>query len=183
MGNPRDASMSRPRTPLLAVDLVIRLPEAGVHRVVLIERRNPPPGWALPGGFVDLGETTQEAAVREAREETALQVRLVCLLGCYSDPSRDPRGHTASVVYVADGRGRLQGRDDARRARLVELSALGLGSGSGRSGAGEGGAASEERWALAFDHRRILEDYLAFLETGMAPQWRLSGQRGREHPL
>lgn len=175
--------MSRPRTPLLAVDLVIRLPEAGGHRVVLIERRNPPPGWALPGGFVDLGETTQEAAVREAREETALQVRLVCLLGCYSDPSRDPRGHTASVVYVADGRGRLQGRDDARQARIVELSALGLGSGPGMSGARTGGAASiEERWALAFDHRRILEDYLVFLETGTAPQWRFSGQREREYP-
>ncbi len=147
--------MSRPETPLLAVDLIIRLPGAQ-GRIVLIERRNPPPGWALPGGFVDLGEMAEAAAVREAREETRLEVRLRCLLGCYSAPDRDPRGHTASVVYVADGRGEPRACDDARDLRLVDPREPGL--------------------PLAFDHRRILDDYLCYADTGRAPQWALDGE-------
>ncbi|HFQ91439.1 MAG TPA: NUDIX hydrolase, partial [Chromatiales bacterium] len=107
--------MPRPETPLLTVDIVIELPppRAGI---VLIERKNPPHGWALPGGFVDPGETVETAAAREALEETGLEVRLRALLGCYSDPRRDPRGHTASVVYVASARGEPRARSDASRA-------------------------------------------------------------------
>lgn len=142
--------MFRPETPLLAADIIIRL-QGGDGRIVLIQRHNPPPGWALPGGFVDLGETVEQAAVREAREETALEVRLRCLLGCYSAPQRDPRGHTASLVYVADGSGEPRAQDDARQLRLVDPRHPGV--------------------SLAFDHQDILADYLHYLDTGRAPQW------------
>ncbi len=144
--------MPCPQTPLLAADIIIR-PEGAEDRIVLIERRNPPPGWALPGGFVDVGETVEAAARREAREETALEVRLRCLLGCYSAPERDPRGHTASVVYVADGHGAPRALDDARRLRIVDP--------------------RHPAVALAFDHQKILADYLCYLDTGRAPQWSL----------
>ncbi len=140
----------RPVTPLVAVDIVIEHGDG--RRIVLIERRNPPPGWALPGGFVDVGETVEAAAVREAREETALEVTLDCLLGCYSDPARDPRGHTVSLVYVATGFGSPEARDDARRLRLVDPDDPGV--------------------ALAFDHARILEDYRHYRASGRAPGWR-----------
>ena len=109
-----------PVTPLLAADIIIELVDRPGRPIVLIERRNPPPGWAIPGGFVDVGESIEQAAVREAREETALEVRLTALLGVYSDPKRDARGHTASVVYVATARGTPRAQDDAasgRRAR------------------------------------------------------------------
>lgn len=140
----------RPETPLVAVDIVIEHGAGG--RIVLIERRNPPAGWALPGGFVDIGETVECAAVREAREETGLEVTLKCLLGCYSNPARDPRGHTVSLVYVAAGRGVAQARDDAKALRLADPGAPGV--------------------ALAFDHARILGDYCRYLETGRAPGWK-----------
>ena len=93
--------MPRPRTPEVAVDLVIELEDRPGRPVVLIRRGHPPPGHALPGGFVDIGETVEQAAVREAREETGLEVTLGELLGVYSDPARDPRGHTVTIVYVA----------------------------------------------------------------------------------
>ena len=93
--------MAEYRTPAPTVDVIIEL-DGGV---VLIERKNDPPGWALPGGFVDYGETLEEAAVREAEEETSLKVRLKCQLHAYSDPSRDPRRHTLSVVFVAEASG------------------------------------------------------------------------------
>jgi 8-oxo-dGTP diphosphatase len=134
-----------PVTPLLAVDLVIRLDDYP-DRIVLIERRNPPHGWALPGGFVDVGETLEAAAVREAREETGLEVRLEALLGCYSDPARDPRGHTVSAVFVACAGGTPRAADDARDARSVDPACPGV--------------------ALAFDHERILADYLDWCRTG-----------------
>ncbi len=136
----------RPVTPLLTVDTVIRLAGRPATEVVLIERRNPPYGWALPGGFVDVGERVEAAAVREAAEETGLAVRLVCLLGLYSDPARDPRGHTVSAVYVADAEGVPRAADDARAVRLAEARACDL--------------------RLAFDHRLILDDYLCWLDTG-----------------
>jgi 8-oxo-dGTP diphosphatase len=127
--------MPRPETPALTVDVVIELQGGGI---VLIERRYPPPGWALPGGFVDVGETVEAAAVREAREETGLDVELVELLGVYSDPARDPRGHTASVVYVGRAAGTPQAADDARNVAVFDPATPP---------------------PLAFDHDRILADY------------------------
>lgn len=130
--------MPRPVTPLLTVDVVIELVDRPGRPIVLIERRNPPPGCALPGGFVDVGETVEAAAVREAREETGLEVRLTRLLGVYSDPARDPRGHTVSVVFVGEARGEPRAGDDAARVCIVD-------------------PASPP--ALAFDHARIIADF------------------------
>lgn len=131
--------MPRPVTPLLSVDVVIELIDRDSRPIVLIERRYEPHGWALPGGFVDVGETVEQAAVREAREETALEVELQMLLGCYSDPRRDPRGHTVSVVYVATAQGEPEARDDARTVALADPA---------------------DPPVLAFDHARIVADYL-----------------------
>ena len=141
--------MKRPVTPLLTTDIIIELIDYPGRPVVLIERKYPPYGWAIPGGFVDVGETVEHAAVREAREETSLNVRLIALLGCYSDPQRDERGHTASVVYVAEASGAPQAQDDARNLGVFSPDGLPR--------------------PLAFDHRRILDDYLAFRADGRAP--------------
>lgn len=141
--------MPVPVTPLLAADIIIELSNRPGRPIVLIERKNPPYGWAIPGGFVDVGETVEQAAVREAREETALSVRLVTLLGVYSDPNRDSRGHTASVVYLASAQGEPEARDDA--AALAVFSPENLPPN------------------LAFDHARILFDYLEFRRTGQRP--------------
>ncbi len=133
--------MTRPRTPLLAADVVIEPIDAEVPSVVLIRRANPPIGWALPGGFVDVGETVEAAAVREAREETGLEVNQLKLFGVYSDPGRDPRGHTVSTVFVGRADGHPIGADDAAEADVFPLDALP---------------------PLVFDHARILADYLAW---------------------
>jgi len=139
------AQFQKPVTPLLTVDIVIEMIDRPGRPIVLIERRYPPDGWALPGGFVDVGESLEAAAVREAREETSLDVSLKLLLGNYSDPSRDFRGHTASAVYLAEASGEPCAADDARQAQLYDPRHLP---------------------ALAFDHDRILRDYLYFRETG-----------------
>jgi 8-oxo-dGTP diphosphatase len=141
--------MPAPRTPLLTVDIIIELVDRPGRPVVLIERKHEPLGWALPGGFVEIGEIVEEAAVREAAEETNLRVELQSLLGVYSDPQRDPRGHTASVVFVATGTGEPQAMDDAAAVKAYELSDLPS--------------------QLAFDHAKILADYLTFRETGKTP--------------
>jgi 8-oxo-dGTP diphosphatase len=125
------------RNPFPAVDIIIEL-ESGI---VLIDRRNEPFGWALPGGFVDYGESLESAAVREAREETSLDISNLRLLGCYSDPSRDDRMHTISTVYIASGRGIPRAADDALNLAVFSLGSL------------------PER--LCFDHARILADYAA----------------------
>ena len=138
--------MSRPQTPLITVDLIIELVDRPGRPIVLIERRNPPLGWALPGGFVDRGETLEQAALREAAEETALKIRLKTLLGCYSDPQRDPRGHTVSAVYVAEAEGEPKAGDDA--AKVAVMDAL-------------------NPPKFAFDHALILSDYRRFRETGL----------------
>ena len=136
--------MPRPKTPLLTVDVVIELPN-DANRVILIERRNAPYGWALPGGFVDVGETVETAAVREAQEETGLDVVLKALLGVYSSPDRDPRGHSVSVTFVGEARGVPRCGDDARDARAFD---------------------PEHLPALAFDHAEILRDFLCWRRTG-----------------
>jgi 8-oxo-dGTP diphosphatase len=132
--------MPRPRTPEVSVDLVIELEDRPGRPVVLIRRGHPPPGHALPGGFVDIGETVEQAAVREAREETGLDVTLGELLGVYSDPARDPRGHTVTIAYVARARGNPVAGDDAAAILVAD-------------------PASPP--PLAFDHGRILADYVA----------------------
>lgn len=130
--------MPAPKTPSLTVDAVIELSERDDRPIVLIERRNPPYGWALPGGFVDIGETVEQATVREALEETSLQIELLSLLGVYSDPHRDPRGHTVSVVYVASATGQPRAQDDAKSIAVFS---------------------PDDVPELVFDHARILQDY------------------------
>ena len=131
---------------MLAVDVIIELPDRPGRPIVLICRQNPPLGWALPGGFVDIGESVEAAAVREAREETGLDVTLKELLGCYSDPQRDLRGHTASLVYVAQASGNPRAGDDAAALAIF--------------------AADRPPPGLVFDHAKILGDYLVYRDTG-----------------
>lgn len=135
--------MPEPRGPSPTVDVVIALPG---DRVVLVRRKFPPPGWALPGGFVDEGETLEAAAVREAREETGLEVELVDLLWVYSDPARDPRRHTVSAVWLGRASGEPAGADDAEEARAFSWTELPA--------------------PVAFDHGEILADARRFLLTG-----------------
>jgi len=128
------------RNPVPTVDLIIEMTRPdGKQGVVLIKRKNPPPGWALPGGFVDYGESLEEAARREADEETSLEVTLKYQFHTYSAPDRDPRLHTISTVYVAAGRGFLRAGDDAAEAGIF--------------------AREEMPVPLAFDHQKILDDY------------------------
>jgi 8-oxo-dGTP diphosphatase len=135
-GSPASADKA-PVTPRLAVDVIV---DMGAGLVVLVERKNEPAGWALPGGFVDVGETVEEAALRECFEETGLNVELVRQFHVYSDPKRDPtRGHTASVVFVARGWGQPKAASDAKSVGLYYDMNLPA--------------------EIAFDHRQILRDY------------------------
>lgn len=134
----------KPVTPLVTVDIIIEVPGG----VVLIERKHPPYGWALPGGFVDVGESLAQAAVREAREETSLEVTLGEQLWAYSDPKRDPRGATVSVVFTARATGTPRAADDAKNVRVYDLAQLP---------------------ELAFDHGQILSDYRVFKQSGARP--------------
>lgn len=128
------------RNPIPTVDIIIEIPDAENRTgIVLIQRKNPPPGWALPGGFVDYNESLEQAALREAEEETSLKVQLLYQFHTYSDPGRDPRQHTITTVYVAEASGSPAAGDDA----------AGI------------GVFSEENipFPLAFDHAAILEDF------------------------
>ena len=106
------------KNPVPTVDIII---ETKGEKIVLIQRKNPPFGWALPGGFVDYGESLEEAAVREAREETALDVNLVRQMHTYSDPNRDPRRHTLSTVFIAQAQGAPRAGDDAKDLGVFDL--------------------------------------------------------------
>ena len=131
-------SISRYKNPYPTVDIIIEYSSG----IVLVYRKNPPQGWALPGGFVDYGESVEDAAIREAREETSLKVDDLQLLNVYSAPDRDPRFHTITTVFVARGAGDLIARDDAEDVRIFSLEDL--------------------PEPVVFDHRTILKDYQAW---------------------
>lgn len=132
--------MAKYRNPVPTVDIIIEIQrEDGKKGIVLIKRKNPPHGWAIPGGFVDYGESLEEAAVREAKEETSLDVQLKKQFHTYSDPDRDPRQHTISTVFLASARGRPKAEDDAQEIGIFTR--------------------KEINFSLAFDHDKILADY------------------------
>ena len=135
----------RYRNPFPTVDIIIKVNEG----IVLIKRKNPPHGWALPGGFVDYGESLETAAVREAKEETSLDVTLISQLGAYSAPNRDPRHHTISVVFIAEADGTPVAADDALLAEIFTSENL--------------------PDNMAFDHRKICMDYFSLLKKSEKP--------------
>jgi ADP-ribose pyrophosphatase YjhB (NUDIX family) len=124
------------KNPIPTVDIIIEIESKGI---ILIKRKNPPFGWAIPGGFVDYGESLEEASIREAKEETNLDVKLIRQFHTYSDPKRDPRHHSISTVYIAKGKGKPKAKDDALEIGIFNESNL-----------------PDE---IAFDHRSILKDY------------------------
>jgi 8-oxo-dGTP diphosphatase len=138
------------RNPTPTVDIIIELIDKPGRPIVLIERKNEPLGWAIPGGFVDCGESVETAAVREAEEETSLKVELIEQFYVYSDPNRDPRQHTLSVVFLATATGEPKAADDAKNLAYFE------------------------HWRipqnLCFDHDRILRDYLRYRHYGLKPR-------------
>jgi 8-oxo-dGTP diphosphatase len=127
------------RNPFPTVDIIIETVTPLKEGIVLIKRKNPPYGWAIPGGFVDYGESLEKAAVREAEEETSLKVNLIRQFHTYSDPARDPRQHTVSTVFIASASGEPHGQDDAAEAAVF--------------------TEKEVPDEMAFDHRSILDDY------------------------
>lgn len=128
---------SVPRKPVVTVDAIIEI-DGGI---VLIKRKNPPHGWAIPGGFVDYGETLEEAVCREIKEETGLDVNISRQFHTYSDPERDPRHHTISTIFIATASGKPEAGDDAKEAKVFTKDNL-----------------PED---IAFDHKQILKDYFS----------------------
>jgi ADP-ribose pyrophosphatase YjhB (NUDIX family) len=128
------------RNPIPTVDIIIELEGKGI---VLIKRKNPPFGWAIPGGFVDYGESLEQGAIREAKEETNLEVELVRQFHAYSNPNRDPRHHTISTVYIGRAKGKPEAKDDALEIGIFSRENL--------------------PQDIAFDHREILNDYFKCL--------------------
>ena len=123
--------------PYVTVDAIIELPEG----IVIIQRSNPPFGWALPGGFVDYGESLEDAVKREAKEETNLDLTEIKQFHTYSHPQRDPRFHTIGTVFIAKAKGRPQAGDDAAGLKVIPLNEV-------------------KGLDFAFDHKKIIEDYL-----------------------
>jgi 8-oxo-dGTP diphosphatase len=138
------------RNPTPTVDIIIELVDRSQRPIILIERKNPPFGWAIPGGFVDYGESVESAARREAQEETGVKVELVEQFHVYSDPNRDPRQHTLSVVFIATGRGEPKAADDAKNLGVFEFWQL------------------PEN--LCFDHDQIMKDYWRYRFYGLRPR-------------
>ncbi len=126
---------SNPGNPIPTIDLIIEYNKG----IILINRKNPPEGWALPGGFVDYGESLEAAAVREAKEETGLDVELLRQFHAYSDPKRDPRHHTITIIFIAKAKGKAIAGDDAKELGLFNKDTL--------------------PDQIAFDHRDIINDY------------------------
>ncbi|MEA5512410.1 NUDIX hydrolase [Crocosphaera sp. UHCC 0190] len=140
------------RNPVPTVDIIIELIDQPHRPIILIERKNPPYGWALPGGFVDYGETVENAAVREAVEEVSLSVKLIEQFHVYSDPKRDHRKHTLSIVFIATATGQPKAADDAKNIRIFDLWELPKN--------------------LCFDHDKILEDYQTYRHYKLRPNLR-----------
>ncbi len=138
--------MMRPVTPLITVDAIIELADG---KLVLVKRKYPPAGWAIPGGFVDPGESLAEAVRREAREETSLDIEVVSIFHVYSKPWRDPRGDTVSVVYCARAEGCPEAGDDAAEAVAF--------------------APDDLPDVIAFDHRKIIQQFLQWKKNGVRP--------------
>ena len=137
------------RNPAPTVDLVIEMIDRPHRPIILVERLNPPHGWALPGGFVDYGEAVEAAAVREAHEETNLNVKLIEQFQVYSDPKRDARKHTLSIVFIASATGEPTAQDDAKSLKIVNP--------------------WEVPSNLCFDHDQILQDYWRYRHYGHRP--------------
>jgi 8-oxo-dGTP diphosphatase len=140
------------RNPTPTVDIIIELRDRPHRPIILIERRNPPLGWALPGGFVDYGESLEAAARREAQEEVGLRVELIQQFHAYSDPNRDPRQHTLSMVFIATAVGEPIPADDAKNLGIF--------------------AAWDMPTSLCFDHGQILQDYWHWRDYGVSPRLR-----------
>lgn len=137
------------RNPAPTVDIIIELADRPHRPIILIERLNQPLGWALPGGFVDYGESVETAAIREAKEEIGLDIELLEQFHVYSDPSRDPRKHTISVVFLAAATGEPTAGDDAKNYDVFDLWVL--------------------PQNLCFDHAQILQDYWQYRHYGRRP--------------
>ncbi len=138
------------RNPVPTVDIIIELIDRPHRPIILIERKSSPFGWAIPGGFVDYGESVETAAIREAAEEVSLQIELIEQFQVYSDPNRDPRKHTLSVVFLAAAKGEPQAADDAKTIGIFHT------------------------WDvpanLCFDHDKILRDYWQYRHYGLRPR-------------
>ncbi|HEY9700803.1 MAG TPA: NUDIX hydrolase [Allocoleopsis sp.] len=142
------------RNPAPTVDIVIELSDRPERPIILIERKNPPLGWAIPGGFIDYGESAENAAIREAQEEIGLEVQLVELFHVYSDPSRDPRQHTLSVVFIATATGTPKAADDAKNVGIF--------------------TSWQIPTNLCFDHNKIIRDYWLYRHYRQRPNLNLS---------
>lgn len=138
------------RNPVPTVDIIIELRDRPNRPIILIERQNPPLGWAIPGGFVDYGESVETAAVREAQEEIGLEVELIEQFQVYSNPNRDPRQHTISIVFLATATGEPQAGDDAKNLGIFESWRIPTN--------------------LCFDHDQILHDYWRYRHYGLRPR-------------